>query len=38
VKHPENRLGVKSGIEEVKSHLWFKNIDWEGLLNKKVKN
>ena len=36
VKHPENRLGTKNGIEEIKAHVWFKNIDWEGLLNKKV--
>lgn len=37
VKHPENRLGAKSDLEEIKSHPWFKNVDWEGLLNKKVR-
>lgn len=36
VKQPENRLGSKSDFEDIKSHSWFKNIDWEGILIKKV--
>jgi hypothetical protein len=31
----ENRLGNK-GAESVKSHPWFKDVDWEGILKQTV--
>ena len=31
----DKRLGAK-GIEEIKNHNWFKNFDWEGVINFKV--
>jgi len=34
-KYPKKRLGYK-GAEEVKKHPFFKNIDWEALLNKEI--
>ena len=35
---PEKRLGSgKDGINEIKKHSFFKNIDWDAILNKKIK-
>jgi serine/threonine protein kinase len=31
----DRRLGAK-GIEEIKNHNWFKNFDWNGVLNLKI--
>uniref|UniRef100_A0A3B4DQH5 protein kinase C n=1 Tax=Pygocentrus nattereri TaxID=42514 RepID=A0A3B4DQH5_PYGNA len=37
-RNPERRLGAgERDAEEVKKHLFFRNIDWNGLLAKKVK-
>ncbi|MBN3295036.1 PKN2 kinase, partial [Amia calva] len=37
-KNPTKRLGAsKRGAEEVKKHLFFRSVDWQGLLEKKVK-
>lgn len=37
IKDPQNRLGSKNDAAEVKEHPWFKDIDWEGVLKKEVK-
>ena len=34
---PEDRLGFKSGIQEIKSQKWLKNIDWTKVYKKKYK-
>uniref|UniRef100_A0A3P9NP05 protein kinase C n=1 Tax=Poecilia reticulata TaxID=8081 RepID=A0A3P9NP05_POERE len=37
-RSPERRLGAgERDAEEVKKHLFFRNLDWDGLLAKKVK-
>ena len=36
-RKPHKRLGC-NGIKEIKEHTWFKNINWEELLNKKMKS
>uniref|UniRef100_A0A8C7HN33 protein kinase C n=1 Tax=Oncorhynchus kisutch TaxID=8019 RepID=A0A8C7HN33_ONCKI len=37
-RSPERRLGAgERDAEEVKKHLFFRNMDWNGLLSKKVK-
>ena len=33
---PDKRLG-SDGTEKIKKHSFFKNIDWEAILNKKIK-
>ena len=33
---PDKRLGT-DGIEKIKAHPFFKNIDWEAILQKKIK-
>lgn len=33
----ENRIGYKS-IVEIQDHLWFKSIDWDDILMKKIKS
>jgi len=36
-KNPEKRLGGgQGGAEEVKSHPWFKNLDWSLIYNKRI--
>jgi hypothetical protein len=38
VKDPDKRLGCgPRGVEEIKSHVFFKTIDWKLILNKKIK-
>lgn len=36
-KDPKKRLGAKYGIEEIKSHPWFADIDWVKLARKEIK-
>ena len=36
-RKPHKRLGC-NGIKEIKEHSWFKNINWEELLNKQMKS
>jgi len=33
-KDPSSRLGATSGLEEIKAHPWFAEVDWEGVSNK----
>lgn len=35
-KDPKQRLGFKSGLEEIKEHPWVKEVDWHSLEQKKV--
>jgi hypothetical protein len=38
VKDPDARLGSgPTGTEDIKSHPFFKNIDWMAIYNKKIK-
>ena len=34
-RKPSNRLGL-NGPNEVKSHIWFQDIDWQGMSEKKI--
>ena len=35
---PDKRLGTgKDGVEKIKKHPFFKNIDWDAIYNKKIK-
>lgn len=37
-KDPNERLGNgKLGLQNIKDHPWFESIDWENLLEKKIK-
>jgi len=36
-RKPANRLG-KDGISELKDHDWFKEFDWNSLMNRKLKS
>jgi hypothetical protein len=37
-KDPDRRLGgSKEDANDIKRHPWFKNIDWDALLQKKLK-
>jgi len=35
-KDPNQRLGCKNDAVEIKSHPWFKSIDWERVYKKEV--
>jgi hypothetical protein len=35
-KDPKERLGTKNGIEEIKNHPWFADIDFEKLVKCKI--
>ena len=35
IKNPDKRLGSKYDIEEIKDHIYFKDIDWDKVYNKK---
>ncbi len=38
VKDPDTRLGSgPNGLDDIKSHVFFKSIDWEAIYNKKIK-
>jgi len=38
VADPDKRLGSgEGGVEKIKQHPFFKNIDWEAIYNKKIK-
>ena len=37
VKRQDQRFGAKGGFEEIKKHPFFEGIDFEGLLQKKIK-
>ncbi len=36
-KDPKKRLGAKNDAEEVKTHPWFAGVDWQQMLDKRVK-
>ncbi len=36
LRKPNKRLGYKNGINELKKHIWFKDIDWEKLEKKEI--
>jgi len=36
-RKPINRLGYNFGIQELKSHYWFKDFDWTSLVQKTMK-
>ena len=33
-KDPKTRLGSTTDADEVVNHAWFRDLDWEGLMNK----
>jgi len=33
-KNPLSRLGTQNGAEEVKSHSWFKVLNWDDVYNR----
>ena len=35
VKDPKKRLGSKEGLKEIRSHKWFKKINFDSIKNKK---
>ena len=35
-KNPNERLGTTSGAEELKTHPWFKSIDWSQVMKKEL--
>jgi hypothetical protein len=39
MKNPNLRLGAPElgGVDSIKSHKWFKGIDWNKVINKKYK-
>jgi hypothetical protein len=36
-RKPSNRLGL-NGPEEIKSHIWLKDVDWEAIEEKKFES
>ena len=36
-KNPTKRLGSKEGAEEIKNHSYFNDVDWNDVINKKIK-
>jgi serine/threonine protein kinase len=37
-KDAEKRLGSKNDADEIVNHPWFKDIEWEGLMNKTLES
>ena len=35
-KNPTKRLGAKLDAEEIKEHPWFKQVDWQKMIDKKL--
>jgi serine/threonine protein kinase len=35
-RNPNKRLGCKKGVEEIKSHEWLSDIDWQAFMQKKI--
>lgn len=35
-KDPKTRLGSTTDADEVVNHAWFRELDWEGLMNKTI--
>ena len=35
-KDPKTRLGSTTDADEVVNHPWFRDLDWEGLMNKTI--
>lgn len=36
-KNPAKRLGTEGGAAEIKAHPWFKNVNFEDIINKRIK-
>jgi len=36
LKDPKQRIGSVADVEEIKSHPWFDDLDWDALIHKKV--
>ena len=37
-KNHETRLGSKGDADEIVNHPWFADMDWEGLMSKKIES
>ncbi len=35
-KDPADRLGTEGGVDEIKTHPWFSDIDWDRMLKKEI--
>ena len=35
-KDPKDRLGVREGVIEILRHRWFKDVDFEGIVNRTI--
>ena len=35
-KDPKKRLGFNGDADEVVNHPWFKDMDWDGIMNKSI--
>ena len=35
-KDPKTRLGSTTDADQVVNHAWFRDLDWEGLMNKTI--
>jgi serum/glucocorticoid-regulated kinase 2 len=36
-KEPKDRLGQNGGVVEILTHPWFKDVDFEGIMGRKIK-
>ncbi len=36
-KNPTKRLGSRGGAEEIKSHAYFEDVDWNDVMQRKIK-
>jgi serine/threonine protein kinase len=36
-KNPEFRLGSKNGVQDIKDHRWFQDINWDDVKNKRYR-
>lgn len=36
MRNPQERLGANNGFQEIKKHPWFKNVNWDDVIQKKT--